>query len=158
MKSNNPDSMPFFPLIMELINKKDAIKYVQKANNLFYPLQLPRCYLKGLHNNNCDKTGCVQGGIGYWQWLDKHETWKVDAMGKVEHDLMDIKGEPVTILKDQSKNGGLVFLRPHPKYPHMKDLSMMKGRPVLPLVECNGFCGMEDIEPNKTVKELNLAI
>jgi hypothetical protein len=155
MRLNNPKAKPIFPLINELLSKKDTIKYIQKANNLFHPLRLPNCYYRGLHNNNCYKTGCIQGGIGYWKWFDKNEPWKVDAMAKVEHDLTDLKGEPVTILKDQSKGGGLVFLRSHPNYPNIKDLSMMKGRPVLPLLECNGFCGMNDIEINKTVYELN---
>ena len=158
MKLNNPQTNPIFPLISELLSKKDSIKYVEKSNNLFTPLRLPNMYYKGFHNNNCYKTGCVQGGIGYWQKLDKEETYKVDVMAKVEHDLTNAKGEPVTILKDQSKGGGLVFLRPHPDYPEMKDLSMMKGRPVLPLLECNGCCGMNDIEINKTVYELNLQI
>ena len=61
-------------------------------------------------------------------------------MAMREHEITDLKGEPVTICKDQSKGGGLVFLKPHPKYPDMKDISMMKGRPPEMLIECNGFC------------------
>jgi len=64
-----------------------------------------------------------------------------DAMAAREHRYTDMKGEPVTICKDQSKGGGLVFLKPHPNYPHVKDISMMKGRLPEPLMECNGFCG-----------------
>jgi len=40
----------------------------------------------------------------------------------------------------------LVFLKPHPDYPNIKDISMMKGRPPEPLFECNGFCGTNDLE------------
>lgn len=77
-------------------------------------------------------------------------------MAKVEHELSDLKGEPVTMLKDQSKGGGLVFLLPHPKYPSVKDISMMKGRPPEPLIECNGFCGINDLKKkSKTSKEIN---
>jgi hypothetical protein len=74
----------------------------------------------------------------------------------MEHELTEAKGQPVTMLKDQSEAGGLVFLKPHPQYPLMKDISMMKGRPPKPLFECNGFCGINDLSPkNETEKELN---
>jgi hypothetical protein len=78
-------------------------------------------------------------------------------MADIEHELTELKGEPVTMLKDQSKGGGLVFLKPHPKYPHIKDISMMKGREPKPLMECNGFgCAVNDLEPrNKTENEIN---
>lgn len=76
----------------------------------------------------------------------------------IEHELTDLKGEPVTMLKDQSKFGGLVFLNPHPGYPLMKDISMMKGRPVQPLMECNGFCGTNDLAKNDTMKEINYSL
>lgn len=156
LKSNYPDSRPIFPLISELLTKKDCIKIVQKANDLFLRISLPKSYALGYHNNNCRKTGCVQGGIGYWQKLQREEASKFDAMAKVEHDLTDLKGEPVTMLKDQSKGGGLVFLKPHPKYPEIKDISMMKGREPKPLIECNGFCGTNDLLPvNETELEIN---
>lgn len=80
---------------------------------------------------------------------------KFEAMAKVEHDLTDLKGKPVTMLKDQSKGGGLVFLKPHPDYPDIKDISMMKGRPPKPLVDCNGFCGTNDFIKNETQEEIN---
>ena len=50
------------------------------------------------------------------------------------------------MLKDQGKNKGLVFLKPHPKYPDVKDITMMRGREPKPLFECNGFCGTNDLE------------
>lgn len=158
MKLNNPKAKPIFPLISELLTKMDCIKKIEKENNLFHPLRVPATYYAGYHNNNCFQTGCVQGGIGYWQKIRIDDPEKFEAMAKVEHDLTDLKGRPVTILKDQSKGGGLVFLKPHPDYPDIKDISMMKGREVLPLVECNGFCGMNDITINKTLYELNLAM
>lgn len=157
MKLNNPKAKPIFPLITELLTKKDCIKLIERENNLFHPLRVPRSYYEGYHNNNCFKTGCVQGGIGYWQKIKREYPEKFEAMAKVEHDLTNLKGHPITILKDQSKKGGgLIFFKPHPDYPNIKDISMMKGREVLPLIECNGFCGMDDIKVNKTLYELNL--
>ena len=77
---------------------------------------------------------------------------KFDAMAAREHRYTDMKGEPVTICKDQSKGGGLVFLKPHPKYPFMKDISMMKGRMPEPLMECNGFCGVANRTPKSATQ------
>lgn len=155
MKINHSDCYPIFPLIMELLSKKECIKIVEAANDIFLKIALPRMYKLGFENNNCWETGCVQGGIGYWQKMGREHPDKFDAMAKVEHDLTDLKGEPVTMLKDQSKGGGLVFLKPHPKYPNIKDISMMSGREPKPLVECNGFCGVNDLIRNVTEKEIN---
>lgn len=38
---------------------------------------------------------------------------------------------------------------------NLKKFQMMKGRPSKPLMECNGFCGTNDLLPNKTEKEIN---
>lgn len=145
MRINNPDSKPIFPIIYELLSKGESIKILQK-NNIVPPLS----YRMGYSNNNCLKTGCVQGGIGYWQKFRIDFPDRFYKMAMREHRLTDEKGKPVTICKDQSKqakekNGGkaeLVFLLPHSNYPAIKDLSMMKGRMPEPLMECNGFCGM----------------
>lgn len=145
MKNNNPHLRPIFPLLMFWLSPRDCVKIVEKANDLFLSISLPLPYHLGLENNNCFKTGCVQGGIGYWQWMLKNQPQKFDAMAEREHRITDMRGEPVTICKDQSKGGGLVFLKPHPKYPHMKDISMMKGRPPEMLMECNGFCSNKNI-------------
>lgn len=140
MLKSNPHLRPIFPLLMLWMNKYECVKYVQAANSLFISIQLPLTYRLGLSNNNCFKTGCVQGGIGYWQWMEVNQPPKFYAMAKREHEISELKGEPVTICKDQSKGGGLVFLKYNPKFPHIKDISMMKGRPPEMLIECNGFC------------------
>jgi hypothetical protein len=156
MKINHVDSKPIFPLITSLLSKKDCIKIVQDANGMFLSIRLPKTYELGFSNNNCWKTGCVQGGIGYWQKIQREFPDKFNTMAKVEHDLTDKRGKPVTMLKDQAKGGGLVFLLPHPNYPNIKDISMMKGREPKPLLECNGFCGTNDLSPkNETEKEIN---
>ena len=143
---------PIFPLLMFGYNKQDCVQLILDKG-----LKLPRAYVLGFLNNNCLKTGCVQGGIGYWQKMKRDIPTNFKAMAKVEHDLTDMKGEPVTMCKDQSKGGGLVFLSPHPKYPNIKDISMMKGREPQPLTDCNGLaCGVTDLdERNPTEKEIN---
>ncbi len=153
MTLNYPESNPIYPLLFYGYTKEKCIKILTDAG-----IKIPDSYLMGFENNNCLETGCVQGGIGYWQLMQKNRPDKFEAMAKVEHELTDLAGHPVTMLKDQSKGGGLVFLLPHPKYPHIKDISMMKGRPPQPLLDCNGFCGINDLAgKNKTTKELNYA-
>lgn len=150
MKLNYPKAKPIFPLMLFAYDKKDCINIIKDAG-----IEIPNAYKLGYNNNNCLKTGCVQGGIGYWQLIQRTEPEKFNAMAKVEHDLTNLKGKPVTMLKDQSKGGGLVFLLPHPDYPELKDISMMEGRPPKPLMDCNGFCGTNDLKKNQTELELN---
>lgn len=151
LRLNQPHVNPFFPLLALAIRKKDCI---EELNNV--GIKIPRAYHYGFHNNNCFKTGCIQGGIGYWQKMQREFPDKFDAMAIVEHELTNLKGEPVTMLKDQSKGGGLVFLKPHPQYPDVKDISMMKGREPKPLFECNGFCGTNDLmQQSTTYNEIN---
>lgn len=147
---NYPEASPLYTLLMLGWSKKMCI---DKLNEI--GIKIPRAYRLGLHNNNCLKTGCIQGGIGYWQWMRVNEPELFNNMAIIEHELTDLKGKPVTMLKDQSKGGGLVFLKPHPDYPNIKDISMMKGRPPKPLTDCNGYCGISDLERNPTEKEIN---
>lgn len=157
MVINHPKVKPIFPLMMYGLNKKECLRIFEDTG-----IRAPRMYELGFHNNNCFKTGCVQGGIGYWQKMRDEYPEKFDKMAEVEHDLTDIKGKPVTMLKDQSAdakaNGSnQVFLKPHPDYPTLKDLSMMKGREVKPLMDCNGFCGVNDLEERSpTEQEINM--
>lgn len=144
------------------VTKDDCIKAVRGTG-----IKIPRAYEWGLQNNNCARTGCVQGGIGYWQKMRDEFPEKLEYMATIEHELTDEKGQPVSMLKDQSneakeaakkwKFANLVFLKKHPDYPQIKELADMKGREVKPLKECNGFCGVNDLnEKNETEEELNL--
>lgn len=153
MKLNWPETNPIFPLLMYGMDKQDCIEYVQAAG-----IEIPATYKMGYSNNNCWKTGCVQGGIGYWQKIMREEPDKFDRMAEHEHKLTDLKGEPVTINKDQSKEAKekpmkdrLVFLKPHPDYPNNKHLGDMEGREPEPLMECNGFCGLDDLNENEEI-------
>jgi len=154
IKMNHPKTKPIFPLLLYGYTKQECMDMLIGVG-----IDPPRMYKLGFLNNNCARTLCVQGGIGYWQkardmggeWLDKF-----NAMAEMEHELTNIKGEPVTMLKDQSKCGGLVFLKPHKDYPNIKDISMMEGREPKPLFECNGFCSTNDLdERNETENEIN---
>ncbi len=157
MRLNNGHINPIFPLLMYGYSKKMCIEMIQESG-----IEVPLMYRLGFQNNNCfGKTetsigGCVQGGIGYWQKMQREYPEKFQKMGEMEHKLTNLKGKPVTMLKDQGKNKGLVFLLPHPDYPNIKDISMMRGREVKPLMDCNGFCGINDLEDRSdTEDEIN---
>lgn len=152
LKLNHPDSKPIFPLIYELLNKKACLRYLPQG---LFKIEVPIVYKLGYLNNNCFNTGCVQGGIGYWQKIQKEDENKFNAMAEMEHRITKLKGIPVTMLKDQSKKGGLVFLKHNPDYPTMKDITMMKGRKIESMIECNGYCGLEDFNKSKINKEIN---
>ena len=148
MKLNHPKSKPIFPLLMNGYSKKDCINIFQE-----YGIKVPEMYLFGFKNNNCFGTGCVQGGVGYWQKIQREFPEKFKEMAKVEHELTDLKGSPVTMLR---KNGVPLFLEPNKKYPLMPKFDEQKGREPEPLFECNGFCGTNDLEQRKeTENEIN---
>jgi PP-loop superfamily ATP-utilizing enzyme len=154
MTMNNPNVKAIYPLLMYGLQKKDCIDIVEKAG-----IEIPKMYQLGFKNNNCFNTGCVQGGIGYWQKMQRDFPLKFDKMAEMEHHLTDLKGTPVTMLKDQSETGGFVFLKPHPNFDFIKDISKMKGREPEPLFECNGFCGINDLSDRKaTENEINFQI
>ncbi|MFO0452207.1 MAG: phosphoadenosine phosphosulfate reductase family protein [Pseudomonadota bacterium] len=163
LSKNHPKAKSIYPLLMKGYTKDDCLRIVQDAG-----IEIPRMYSLGFRNNNCFKTGCVQGGIGYWQKMKKEFPEKFNKMADIEHELTNVKGEPVTMLKDQSnetkknvletdiKWKNLVFLKKHPKYPELKCLDDMKEREVKPLFECNGFCGVNELtEKSETENEIN---
>lgn len=156
MTTNHPDARPIYPLLMMGLNKEDCIKIIEEAG-----IVVPIMYQMGFRNNNCFNTGCVQGGIGYWQKIRRDFPEKFDAMAEMEHRLTDLKGSPVCMLKDQSraaKSSGneLVFLKKHSKYPNLKSIDEMPGCKVEPLFECNGFCGINDLsERSKAEGQIN---
>lgn len=148
MTMNYPEAKAIYPLLLHGMNKKQCIDFVEDNG-----IKIPRAYSLGFHNNNCLKTMCIQGGIGYWQKVKREMPEKFERMAAIEHELTELKGKPVTMLKDQSKGGGLVFLKPHPDYPDIKDITMMKGREPKPLMDCNGFgCAVNDLLPVNTTQ------
>ena len=152
---NYGETNPIYPLLLFGWDKNKCIQYLHGQG-----IAVPKAYEYGFNNNNCLRTGCVQGGIGYWQLMQKKFPGKFSRMAAMEHELTALRGAPVTMLKDQSKaakesGNQLVFLKPHPDYPKIKDLSVMKGRQPKPLIDCNGFCGTNDLKRNPTEEELN---
>jgi len=143
IKKNYKTSRPIFPLLFHALTKKDCINIIEKEC-----IEIPEMYKLGFSNNNCFKTGCVQGGIGYWKKIQAEYPEKFKSMAALEHEFTDLKGKPVTMLKDQSNNAKLaglerVFLVPHKDYPLHKSIDDMEGREVESLIECNGFCGTQ---------------
>lgn len=148
MKLNNPHTKPIFPLLLHALTKRKCIEELQ-ANFITIPLM----YFLGFLNNNCFGTGCVQGGIGYWQKMFKEFRIKFLRMAIIERWLSDLAGEAVTINKDQSKEAKkkpekdrLVFLLPNPKFPNNKSIFDFKEMKIESLIECNGFCGTNDLQ------------
>lgn len=161
MTMNHPKVKAIYPLLMYGLTKKDCLQIISDAK-----IEVPLVYKLGYKNNNCFKTGCVQGGIGYWQKIQCEDVAKFNEMADMEHYLTELKGEPVTMLKDQSneakakskedKTKAFVFLRKNEKYPDLKSIDEMPQCKVEPLFECNGMCGINDlIERSKTENELN---
>ena len=156
LKLNHPKSNSIYPLLMMGYDKEDCIKMVESSG-----IEIPVMYQMGFRNNNCFNTGCVQGGVGYWQKMKKDFPDKFDKMAEIEHKLTELKGKPVTMLKDQSKlakesGNVLVFLKKHPNYPELKSIDEMPECKVEPLFECNGFCGINDLnERTDTEKQIN---
>ena len=157
MKTNHPVAKPIFPLLMMGYSKDDCAGIINDAG-----IAIPMPYTSGFRNNNCFKTGCVQGGVGYWQKMKVDRSEVFNTMAALEHELTNAKGSPVTMLRDQSKTAkgtenAPVFLKKHPSYPNLKTIDDMKGRPVEPLKECNGFCSTNDLSPlSQTWNELNI--
>jgi len=151
MKLNYPNSRPMFPLLMHGLSKRKCIEELR-----YNFIDIPVMYMLGFHNNNCFVTGCVQGGIGYWQKMFKDFKIKFLRMAVIERWLSDLAGRPITINKDQSKeakkkqlNDRLVFLVYNPKYPNNKSLLDFKPQKIESLIECNGFCGTNDLKIKK---------
>jgi len=141
MRRNYPEINAIAPLVDEGITKAGAVRQFLK-----FGIEIPNAYKYGFKNNNCLQTGCVRGGIGYWQKYAVVFPDRFDRMAEREHVLTNLKGEPVTILRDQTKarKGEPIFLKPHPNYPQYQHLGMKEGREPESLVECNGFCSTED--------------
>jgi len=156
LTKNHPQAKGIYPLLMYGLNKDDCIKIVNDAE-----IEIPLMYQFGFRNNNCFETGCVQGGVGYWQKMGRDFPEKFEAMADMEHELTNAKGQPVCMLRDQSKKAKAsgndrVFLRKHPDYPELKSIDEMPDCKVEPLFECNGFCGVNDLNPRtKTESEIN---
>ena len=142
----NPELTPIYPLIHFKMDRDEIFKTLGNLG-----ITPPDAY-KHFLNNNCigdfksSIGGCVQGGIGYWQKIKKMFPHKYDYMAKIEHELSEQKGKPVTICKDQraGKKGNRLFLKANWNFPEVGTIDEIKGRQPVTVFECNGFCGTED--------------
>ena len=140
MLKNYPEINPIFPLIDNKFTKEFCIKEINR-----WGIEIPETYKNGFQNNNCFNTGCVQGGIGYWQKIKREYPEKFAYMSNLEREISKDKGEPVTICKNQAKGERvLLFLEHNPDFPLLGDISQKKGREPESLMECNGFCSTDD--------------
>src|SRR5215217_8984840 len=73
---------PIFPLIDKGYSKQNCLDLLNFAG-----IKIPVVYSYGFHNNNCFRTGCVQGGVGYWQKMKLDFPDKFDDMALMEHEL-----------------------------------------------------------------------
>lgn len=152
MTINHPKVKAIYPLMMYGLFKKDCIDIIEESG-----IEVPLMYHLGFLNNNCFKTGCVQGGIGYWQKIKREYPDKFNDMAEREHRYTDNKGKPVTMLRVKVGDDYVpLFLTPHLGYPNLPKFEDRKGIEPKPLFECNGFCGINDLEErNYTEKEIN---
>lgn len=157
MTLNNPDVNPIYPLLLFGYSKLKCFKLLKE-----WGIARPKMYDYGFDNNNCYGTGCVQGGQKYWLKWYEHDREKFNKMAEHEHKLTDLKGEPVTCLREsKNKSNGQtrpnLFLLPHPDYPHLKSLLDLKSDEIEDaenMTECNGFCGINS-PTEETKKDFN---
>ena len=154
MVKNHAEFNPKFPLIENEMTRDDLFSYCKKIG-----ISPPIVY-KTFKNNNCigadesPKGGCVQGGIGYWQLIKEKYPHKYDYMAEIEHELSSMKGKPVTICKNQSKdNKELLYLKHNPEFPQIDTIDKIKGRRVIAPMDCYGFCGENDQNEEPTSSE-----
>lgn len=144
MVMNYPERKFKFPLLENHLSKADCRAIVEGWGVL-----IPRPYLHGWANNNCWRTGCVRGGIGYWQDIAATRPQVFAEMAGREHRYSRSRGRPVTILT--TRKGGRrrpLFLMPCADFP---DVPRLLGeyplqQEVEELPECNGHCSTEDVE------------
>lgn len=139
---SNPEINPTFPLIEAKYDKYACFNTITRAG-----IELPYAYRVGFNNNNCLKSGCVQGGVGYWKHFKESFPAEFAETAKIEREVTKMAGRPATILRT-------AFLEPNPDYPNHKHLDQLRGRHIKPLEDCNGFCGLDDPMSNDMFGEL----
>ncbi len=132
MLRSNPEINPVFPLIEAKYGKTECFRIIDRAG-----IQIPYSYRIGFNNNNCLKSGCPNGGIGYWKHFAEVFPAEFLATAELERDITREAGSPRTVLRN-------AFLLPNADYPGYKHLAQLRGKHIKPLEDCNGFCGLDD--------------
>lgn len=148
---NHPELNPVYPLIQNGLDKQGVFQALRHIG-----LTPPSVYGE-FKNNNClgdpdsPKGGCIQGGIGYWKKIQSIYPRKFEYMAAMEHELTDRRGSPVTVLTHTvDKIRMPLFLKPHPNYPEIQNVSAKKGMYVVESFECHGFCRTEETQESDT--------
>lgn len=79
---HNPLVMTWFPLVEAGITKQEARQMLLEAG-----IKEPRTYAEGFNNANCLASGCVKGGIGYWNHIRKMRPDVFARMAAKEREL-----------------------------------------------------------------------
>lgn len=139
MTKNYPEINPKYPLIELDMSKKDCIEEIKS-----WGIEIPIAYKMGYQNNNCQKTGCVQGGAGYWQKIKREQPDVFNNMAEMERELTKAKGKPVTVMRIRRDNKMVhCFLKYYSDEYFYLDL--VNGREPEPLIECTGFCSNRNV-------------
>ncbi len=125
---NNPEVTVWFPLIEEGITKSQARQILAQAG-----IKEPRTYAEGFKNANCLKTGCVKGGMGYWNHIRKMRPDAFWRMAAVEREI----GHAICSTEERGENGERVKV---PAY--LDELPPNRGNyDSEPAFQCGLFCG-----------------
>ena len=127
---------PVAPLIDKGLDKLDCIRLLNKEG-----IAIPVMYRLGFQNNNCFGTGCVRGGIGYWQKIAKEYPRKFYRMAAIERLLSYQEGKPITVLRDSRRDKN-IFLVENRNFPLSRHIGQYKGRKPRKMVDCNGLCAI----------------
>lgn len=125
---NNPEVTVWFPLIDEGITKPMARQILAQAG-----IQEPRTYGEGFKNANCLKTGCVKGGMGYWNHIRKMRPDAFWRMAAIEREI----GHAICSTEERGENGERIKV---PVY--LDELPVNAGNyDSEPAFQCGLFCG-----------------
>ena len=126
--ANNPEVRTWFPLIDEGITKDTARQILAKEG-----IQEPITYSLGFNNANCLKTGCVKGGMGYWNHYRRVFPERFERMAKVERKI----GHSICSKEERGPNGERVKI---PVF--LDELDPSAGNyNTEPAFQCGLFCG-----------------
>jgi PP-loop superfamily ATP-utilizing enzyme len=125
---NNPEVNEWFPLIEQGINKDMARQMLVQAG-----IAEPVTYSLGFKNANCLKTGCVKGGMGYWNHIRRVRPQVFQRMAIVEREI----GHAICAREERGESGERIKI---PVY--LDELDPDAGNyDSEPSFQCSLFCG-----------------
>ena len=126
-EENNPEINCLFPLIDFKIDHNQARQMLLMAG-----IQEPITYSMGFNNANCLKTGCVKGGMGYWNLYRNTFPEAYLKMAKIEREI----GHAINA-KEELVDGKRIKI---PVY--LDELKPTDGNyKSEPVIQCGLFCG-----------------